>query len=228
MQDRPPSRSRRGANRAARFAFGPVRWPWIVLGALLLYGTGFIAFVESLPKTPLRVPQVDAIVTLTGGDSRLDAAVTLLEKGVGERLLISGVHPETTKDELKNLAHGGARFACCADLGYAAEDTHGNAEEAASWARFHRYHRLLVVTARYHMPRSLVEFHDAMPDMTLVPYPVEPESIDIKGWWHSPRALRVLHGEYAKYLAVTAMSALGLEPRALDRSAERGEARAAS
>ena len=201
---------------------------WIVLAAVGLYVLGFVVFVNSLPKAGHDLAHIDGIVALTGGDTRLDAAEALFEQGVGKRLLISGVHPQTTKPELKLLVRGGARFDCCADLGYAAEDTHGNAEEAAAWARFHRYKKLLVVTARYHMPRSLSEFQGAMPDIELVPYPVDPESIDLNGWWHNGRALRVLHGEYAKYLAVTVMTALGLEPYGLDQRARRGESSAAS
>ena len=30
---------------------------------------------------------------------------------------------------------------------------------------------------------------------------VEPEGIDLKEWWRDPRALKVLQGEYVKYLA---------------------------
>ncbi len=196
----------------------------IVIAAVGLYLAGFVVFVTSLPKTPHGdLHRVQGVVALTGGDARLDAAVALFDGGVGQRLLISGVNPETTKADLKKLAHGGARFDCCADLGYAAEDTYGNAREAAAWARFHHYRSLLIVTARYHMPRSLSEFHGAMPEMTIVPYPVDPVSIDLNGWWHDPRALRVLHGEYAKFLVATALTALGRKPRGLDRSAQRNE-----
>jgi len=39
--------------------------------------------------------------------------------------------------------------------------------------------------------------------------------------------LRVLHGEYAKFLAVTVLTAIGV-PNALDRGSKRGESRAAS
>jgi uncharacterized SAM-binding protein YcdF (DUF218 family) len=192
----------------------------IVVG---LYVAGFVVFVASLPKAPRDLSHIQGIVALTGGDARLDAAVTLFEEGVGQRLLISGVNPQTTKAVLKKLAHGGARFDCCADLGYAAEDTYGNAREAGAWARFHHYRTLLIVTARYHMPRSLSEFRAAMPDMIFVPYPVDPVSIDPHGWWHDPRALRVLHGEYAKYLAATALMAIGRKPRGLDRSVRHDE-----
>jgi hypothetical protein len=33
---------------------------------------------------------------LTGGTQRIDQAVNLLETGTGQRLLISGVHPDTS------------------------------------------------------------------------------------------------------------------------------------
>ena len=201
---------------------------WIVIAVVGLYLAGFVIFVTSLPKTPRDLSHIQGIVALTGGGARLDTAIALFEKGVGERLLISGVNPQASKTELKKLARGGRRFDCCADLGYAAEDTHGNAGEAGAWARFHHYHRLLIVTARYHMPRSLSEFQAAMPDVILIPYPVDPESIDLEGWWHDPHALRVLHWEYAKYLAASALTAIGRKPRGLDRSARHGEAPSAS
>ena len=200
----------------------------IAVVIVVLYLAGFVAFVIGLPKTPHNLSHIQGIVALTGGDARLDAAVSLFEKGVGQRLLISGVNPQTTKAELKKLASGGHRFDCCADLGYAAEDTYGNAREAAAWARFHHYGKLLIVTARYHMPRSLSEFQAAMPDVTIMPYPVDPESIDMDGWWHNPRALRVLHWEYAKYLAATVLTAIGLESGRLDPGVRRGEARSPS
>ena len=198
---------------------------WIAIAVVGLYLAGFALFLTSLPKTPHDLSHIQGIVALTGGGARLDAAVTVFEKGVGERLLISGVNPAASKAELKKLAHGGPRFDCCADLGYAAEDTHGNAREAGAWARFYHYRKLLIVTARYHMPRSLSEFQAVMPDVTIVPYPVDPESIDMDGWWHNPHALRVLHWEYAKYLAATVLTAIGLESGRLDPGARRGEAR---
>ena len=193
-----------------------------------LYVAGFVVFVASLPKAPRDLSHIQGIVALTGGDARLDAAVTLFEEGVGQRLLISGVNPQTTKTVLKKLAHGGPRFDCCADLGYAAEDTYGNAREAGAWARFYHYRTLLIVTARYHMPRSLSEFQAAMPDMIFVPYPVDPVSIHPNGWWHDLHALRVLHWEYAKYLAAAALTAIGRKPSGLDRSARHGESASAS
>ena len=172
-----------------------------ILLFVLVYVLGFVAFVALLPKTPGDIRGADGIVVLTGGETRLDRAEALLESGAGKRLLISGVDQATTKETLKHLTHGGPRFECCADLGYAAEDTRGNAQETADWARAHNFHRLILVTARYHMPRSLREFSAAMPDVRFVPYPVEQGRINLAGWWRRPRTIFLLHREYVKYLA---------------------------
>jgi uncharacterized SAM-binding protein YcdF (DUF218 family) len=202
---------------------------WKIFAALVvLYAVGFVIFVTNLPTPKAALKPAQGIVALTGGDERLAAAVNLLESHQAQRLLISGVHPQTTKAELKKLSHGGARFDCCADMGYAAENTRGNAQEAASWAHAHKFRSLIVVTARYHMPRSLTEFQAAMPDVKLEGYPVEPADIDLGGWWHDLRALHVLHNEYAKYLASTAMNAVDRTEPALDRKAHDGKARTVS
>ena len=162
------------------------------------YAAGFGLFVMNLPP-PASDPggKADAIVALTGEGGRLAPAVLLLEHGGGKRLLITGVNRATSKRNLKSLLQdAGAAFDCCADLGFAAADTRGNAEEAAQWARKHNYRSLIVVTTAYHMPRSLVEFEAQMPDVKLVPFPVPAERTPTT--WQS---LRRLHGEYLKFLA---------------------------
>ena len=172
-----------------------------VLLVLAFYALGFVLFVSTLPSPMPVMPAADAIVTLTGGDERLDRATALLEHGAGKRLLITGADITITKPMLKSVAHGGARFDCCADIGYAAQDTRGNAQEAADWARAHDFKSLIVVTARYHMPRALREFSSAMPDYTLVPYPVERDSVVLSDWWRHPATTWLLQREYIKYLA---------------------------
>jgi uncharacterized SAM-binding protein YcdF (DUF218 family) len=181
------------------------------LTALILvavaYGLAFFLWVSLLPPITDVKPDADGIVVLTGGGPRLDTAMALFEGGVGKRLLISGVSPTTTRDTVKDVAHGGARFDCCADIGYAAEDTYGNAEEAADWVALHHYKSLIIVTASYHMPRSLRFFHSLMPGVRLVPYPVEPEGVNMSAWWR-PGTLHLLHNEYLKYVASFVMTAV--------------------
>ncbi len=187
-------------------------------------------------RRTLRTMVYDLVIIgggINGAGTARDAAlrgmsVALFERGVGERLLITGVHATTTKKELKAIAHGGPRFDCCADLGWSAANTHGNAAEAAAWVKVHRYHRLMIVTASYHMPRSLAEFGAEMPDVTLESYPVEPDGLDLKAWWRHPRAWRLLQIEYVKYLASVVLTHVmpDGERDALDRGVAHGNAAA--
>ena len=182
------------------------RGPWrrfrsLLATALVLFvsfGIGFGDFLANLPPTASdSAAQADAIVALTGEGARLASAVTLLEKGSGKRLLITGVNPQISKPYLKKLLHGGEAFDCCVDLGFAALDTRGNAQEAAKWASARRYRSLIIVTADYHMPRSLVEFGAQMPGVELVPYPVAADNPKAAIW----ESARRLSGEYVKYVA---------------------------
>ena len=164
--------------------------------AMLAYGIGFSVFLSGLPHPAVNSAQADAIVALTGQGGRLAPAVSLLERGTGQRLLITGVNRLTSKRELKAVLHGGVAFDCCIDLGFAALDTRGNAQETARWVREHRYTSLIVVTADYHMPRSLVEFGAQMPGVKLQPYAVAADSKPLS--WGG---MRRLNGEYLKYVA---------------------------
>jgi uncharacterized SAM-binding protein YcdF (DUF218 family) len=172
----------------------------VIFLVLLGYGLGFVLFVSGLPATPAFLPKTDGIVALTGGNERLDTAVALLERGVGKRLLVSGVAQETTKETVGKMSEGGPRFRCCADIGYTAEDTHGNAQEAAQWVRENHFSSLVIVTGRYHMPRTMREFSAALPEVSLIAYPVDQSRIDLNGWWRHPRTAQLLHREYVKYL----------------------------
>jgi len=173
----------------------------VIFLAAIAYALGFVLFVSNLPTAPESLPKADGIVALTGGGERLDAAVALLENGVGKRLLISGVSQETSKETLGKMSDGGPRFACCADIGYAAEDTHGNAAETANWVHQNHFGSLVIVTGRYHMPRAMQEFSSVLPDVTLIAFPVNQSGVDLGGWWRHPRTIQLLHREYVKYLA---------------------------
>ena len=178
-----------------------LRWGrlFLVVAAalLLLYAVGFSLFLSHLPAPYEGSAKADAIVALTGQGGRLGPAVSLLEQGDGQRLLITGVNRLTSRRALKAFLHGGDAFDCCADLGFAALDTIGNAQETARWVRAHGYRSLIVVTADYHMPRSLIEFAAQMPEVRLVPYPVAVDAPRNLSW----DAVKRLNGEYVKYVA---------------------------
>jgi uncharacterized SAM-binding protein YcdF (DUF218 family) len=173
----------------------------IIIGVALI-AMGFFRFTDTIAelKATETPGEVDAIVALTGGYQRIDQALALLEKGVGGRLLISGVNPSTSGAALRRATGTKmATFACCVDIGYEALDTIGNANETAGWIRERGYSRILVVTNNYHMPRSLLELSQASPDVTFLAYPVTHADLKTETWLADPVALRTLFVEYAKY-----------------------------
>jgi uncharacterized SAM-binding protein YcdF (DUF218 family) len=164
---------------------------------------GFLWFVAAIPNEhTLPVENADAIVALTGGAARIEDALRLLRDKRADRLLITGVHPDTTKDILADgLPEFAAQFSCCVDLDHRAINTVGNAVETGRWAADRDISSLLVVTSNYHMPRSLLELARVVPGVSLSPYPVFPGNVHIEEWWSHPGTLQLLTSEYMKYLA---------------------------
>lgn len=176
-----------------------------VAGLVFAGGFGLFATHISGMSTPDDPESADAIIVLTGGQSRIDAAVGLLKSGKGKRLLISGVHPAADLGDLQAATGGDKKlFSCCVDIDHAALDTIGNAEESAKWVSSHAYNRVILVTNNYHMPRSLLEMRRYLANADLLPYPVVNRRLDGGGWMTKPAALRVLFTEYTKYLAALA------------------------
>lgn len=179
------------------------RWALRALGfALFCAVAGFPIFVAQLERYDTGAPRADAIVVLTGGDVRLEKGLALLEQSVAQRLLISGVFQDTRRADLVAQSPGSqSYFECCVDLGRSAPNTLGNAAETAAWVHARGFRSLIVVTAAYHMPRSLIEMRAQMPGITLYPKPVHPETITMDRWWTDRRSAYVLANEYLKFLA---------------------------
>tara|TARA_R110000868_G_scaffold177224_3_gene415569 strand:- start:8834 stop:9424 length:591 start_codon:yes stop_codon:yes gene_type:complete len=166
--------------------------------AASVIGFGAYAVTVSSYDIPDSALHADGIVVLTGDQGRLTTGVQLLHAGRSTHLLVSGVHPSVTTEELR--AHtdlSDAQFSCCVELGREATDTVGNAHETARWVRTNGYQRLIIVTSDYHLPRSLIEMDMAMPNVEFIPYPVRTEPP-----WRNPRVARLWVQEYAKYATV--------------------------
>ena len=178
--------------------------------AVLAFLAGFWSFAQSVrtPENP-GAPSADAIVALTGGQERLETGVRLLKQHHGQRLLISGVNRIVSDHELFDALHIDDRTArCCVDLGRGAEDTLGNASETAAWARARHYHRVILVTDDYHMPRSITELSIALPEVEILPYPVRTRWTDPTLWRSDIGVAARLGSEYVKYLMIRGREAL--------------------
>lgn len=169
---------------------------------------GFTLFIRNLPDAPTPATvTTDAIIVLTGGNGRVERGLALLAEGAAPTVFISGVGSNVTLNELLR-AHADApsRAAIAARkgsvmLGRNALTTRTNAEEVALFARSRSLYTLRLVTAHYHMPRSLLEFGYALPEATLVADPVFPDGFKRSQWWKHHNTRRLMLVEYHKYIA---------------------------
>jgi uncharacterized SAM-binding protein YcdF (DUF218 family) len=175
----------------------------VVIGAclaLLLVTGGFFYFLWQVGNVAAiqQVEEADGIVVLTGGRARVETAIELLEEGKARRLLISGVHRDSSSASIRRAINGKREtFNCCVDIDKAALDTVGNAEQAAGWARQNHFNSLIIVTSDYHMPRSLIEMGRQLPGTHIIPHNVRSDPASLA----DPALLRVLLPEYLKYVA---------------------------
>jgi len=174
-----------------------------VLTALLAGAAGQFALFANKVAT-VKVPRTanaDAIVVLTGGHARVSEAVRLLEEGRANRLLISGVHPGTTREQLAAVTASSMPLEkASVDLDRVALNTAGNAAETASWVRKNGFSSLLVVTSAYHLPRAEAELSGALPNVDLIAYPVFSKDLKLDTWYLEPATMRLLMREYVKYI----------------------------
>ncbi|MGO1120366.1 YdcF family protein [Rhodovibrionaceae bacterium A322] len=193
-------------SRSARNLPGVSGWLTRFFGAVLLvavaFGAGLVWFAQQLPQAePRPWKKIDALVVLTGGSDRLSRGLELLDFGLAEKALISGVYRGVEVGELLRLAQQDpTELSCCITLGYEADNTRGNAEETARWMQQQGYQQVRLVTAVYHMPRSLLEFKEAMPEMEIMPHPVFPAAFHAEDWWLWPGSTGLLASEFLKYL----------------------------
>ncbi len=186
-----------------------------VAAAMLLVGiwaAGLAWFALNVPdKVDDATTPTDAIVVLTGGSRRLGVGLTLLMQGRAKKLFVSGVHRGVDVSELLRVARQSpAEVECCIALGYAADNTIGNAAETQRWMAEQGFRSLRLVTASYHMRRSLMEFRHAMPGVAIVPHPVFPDRFQAPSWWRESAAIAVVAVEYSKFLAAWVRIQLGL------------------
>lgn len=176
----------------------------VIVVSCFTVAAGFFIFAYAVSVMPSGTAGLaDGIVVLTGDEDRISEAVRLLAEGKAKRLLISGVNKSTRAPEIimLNAATGqeARLFRCCVDLDKLALNTEDNAVQTTAWVRRKGFRSLIVVTSTYHMPRSLIELRQSMPDVELFPYPVKSPRLD-EQWWSDLRTAWVLGKEYLKFI----------------------------
>ena len=173
----------------------------LVLFLIGLWTIGLFRFVGEFPKRVENTTSTSsAIVVLTGGSGRVEEGLALLERKLSERLFVSGVYQGVDVRKLLQIARRKPEeLEARVRIGNAT-DTVGNATETAAWSSRHRILSLRLVTAAYHMPRSMLEFRHAMPNLNIIPNPVFPNHVKQDEWWVWPGTAALFIREYNKFL----------------------------
>jgi uncharacterized SAM-binding protein YcdF (DUF218 family) len=172
-----------------------------MIGVMLIWTAGLVRFADSIPniiEEPTR--RTDAIVVLTGGSGRLEEGLNLLESDMAKRLFISGVYQGLEVKTLFSMFKRNPRgLESRIGIG-TATNTLGNALETADWFRGKGFKSMRLVTAAYHMPRSLIEFKHAIPNAQIIAHPVFPAHVKVDEWWAWSGTAELIASEYNKFL----------------------------
>ena len=180
----------------------------VVIGVIFI---GLLEFVRQIPMSSLANSEnTDAIVVLTGGSIRLEEGLNLLSRKRAKKLFVSGVHRGVDVKRLLSLSQRAPEdLMCCIAIGHNAISTEGNAAETKLWMDQEGYQSLRLVTANYHMPRSIREFRHFMPKIRVFPHAVFPEQFKRDQWWKWPGTASLILTEYAKYIMALVRHAWG-------------------
>lgn len=173
-----------------------------------LWAIGLGWFVTQIPRTPLPPEtKADAVIVLTGGSGRVEYGLQLLANDQAKILFISGVGNEVSLADIVRQGDLVSRQVLepvaqeKIILGREAFNTIGNADESVRWIKENNYHSILLVTANYHMPRSVAEFSEVMKDVAIIPAPVFTEHFSTTNWWIEKEVRPILLSEYHKFIA---------------------------
>ena len=183
----------------------------LIILLLIIWLLGFIYFIYSV-QTEVESSDIkaDAVVVLTGGSKRLAVGFDILNKQLAKRMFISGVANSVKIYELLDLymQNPNSSDKYNIELGKEAFNTISNAQETKAWIAKNKIKSIILVTANYHMPRSLYEFKRIIPEIIIIPYSVILDHVKVKDWWHNPGTTFLLFKEYNKYLILRTMNFL--------------------
>lgn len=136
---------------------------YILASIVLVWALGFLWFAVSLPQ-PADKLSTDAVIVPTGGAGRIAQGLAVLDEGLADRMLVTGVDPEVTAEEFAaEFEVAPERMDCCVTLGFRAVDTRTNATETAEWVEDNNVRSLRLVTTDWHMRRAAGELDRTLP-----------------------------------------------------------------
>lgn len=143
--------------------------------------------------------KADAIVVLTGGKGRADVGLSLLRKGSGEALILSGVNEDSDVESifLGYMVNKAEKEKII--LEKRSRSTYENAVEVRRIIEKKGFKSMILITSGYHMKRAEFIFKKIMPpDINIEPYGVSTPNFDENRWWEG-NSLGIMVAEFLKY-----------------------------
>lgn len=136
------------------------------------------------------------------------SGLEMLAQGAAPLLYITGVGEHVTTEQMLEehaspvakgiLYHADVDI----ELDHVARSTVSNADQSAAFLRKRGIKSIRLITANYHMKRSMHEFKTAIPEITILADAVFPEDFKRDEWWLHPNTRRLVFSEFYKYGAV--------------------------
>ncbi|PIZ30405.1 MAG: hypothetical protein COY40_04720 [Alphaproteobacteria bacterium CG_4_10_14_0_8_um_filter_53_9] len=158
----------------------------IFFWALVFYGLGFGLFLTAVPS-PYKgdIPTTEGLAVLTGGSGRVATTLDHVRAGFAGPVLISGVHPHVSLEDLEQGTPLPTEATDRLTLDKDALNTRLNVDNTRMWAEAHGLlrangKRVGIVTSTYHVPRVYLLSLWRAPSLSLVFYPVRPEAVSLR------------------------------------------------
>ncbi len=167
------------------------------IAALSVLVSMFLDFVDDTRGYRQAGAGADAIVVLTGGRGRTAEGLSLLRKGKGELLILSGVHADADLDSIYlnqvNLVERPSIV-----LEKFSKSTYENALEVRRIMEERGLKSMVLITSGYHIKRAHYTFSKVMPGIRIEPYSVSTSNFEIDSWYGG-KGLGLLAAEFLKY-----------------------------
>ena len=162
--------------------------------------------ILTLQKNPINLSS--KVVILTGGTNRIKEGFEVIykldKKSITNlNVLVSGTGKGFSKLSLQEKLNPGfdlRLIECCVELDSVSQNTYSNAIETSKWVSKNNIEEILLITSNYHIPRSILEFQNKMPNLKILYYPIIPKKHQINKWLKSFETFSLIFIEYCKYI----------------------------
>ncbi|MBL6680380.1 MAG: YdcF family protein [Alphaproteobacteria bacterium] len=153
-------------------------------------------------------PENTNIVILTGGTNRIKDGFDIINKFDEKskytiKILVSGTGKGFTKLSLQNMLSPDfdlKLIKCCVELDAISQNTYSNAKQTLKWSTKNNIKEFILITSNYHMPRSILEFKNKMPNIRILTYPIKPRKHEINNWLNSFETFSLIFYEFCKFI----------------------------